>query len=54
VEPLLAFIRSSSLTAPTEEQEHTLRGIIQQEIAERGAVQIPKDSGLFTAYDMKQ
>jgi len=54
VEPLLAFIRSSSLTVPTEEQEYTLRGIIQQEIAERGAVQIPKDSGLFIAYGMKQ
>ncbi|GHO92570.1 SAM-dependent methyltransferase [Reticulibacter mediterranei] len=54
VEPLLAFIRSSSLTAPTEEQEHTLRDIIAQEIAERGAVHIPKDSGLFIAYGMKQ
>jgi ubiquinone/menaquinone biosynthesis C-methylase UbiE len=54
VEPLFAFICSSCLIAPTEAQERTLRGIIAQEIAERGAVHIPKDTGLFTAYGTKQ
>lgn len=54
VEPLLAFIRSSSLTEPAEEQERALRAIIEQEIAERGAVHIPKDSGLFIASGMKR
>ncbi len=50
VEPLLAFIRSISLTVPTTEQEQTLCSIIEREIAERGAVHIPKDTGIFIAY----
>ena len=50
-----AIIRAATcLIAPIEEQEYTLRDIIAQEIAERGAVHIPKDTGLFTAHGMKQ
>jgi ubiquinone/menaquinone biosynthesis C-methylase UbiE len=53
-EPLMLFILSTMAKGEDAEKLQKLRSLIEQEIDQKGAIRIKRDSGMFVAYGTKE